>query len=180
MQMNRFPRPGTSRPAGAAAAPRGASGNSWHSVQTTLALSRLKVLIVDDERSVVKLVQMMLREMGVTMIQSAANGNEALTLLNTTPEMVNLVICDWNMPAMTGIELLRRVRATRPEMAFIMATGRATADSVLDAKALNVNAYIAKPFSQEEMRRKVEALAMTQMASEDEAASANPEPGTPG
>src|SRR5712692_9873957 len=122
-------------------------------------LAKLRVLIVDDERSVVKLLQMMLRDLGVTQIFTAKDSAEALRFLGDCDNFVNLIICDWNMPRMSGFELLQQIRTADPGMAFMMVTGRATADAVRDAKSLNVNAYVAKPFSQEQIRKKLELLA---------------------
>ncbi len=122
------------------------------------SLENLRVLIVDDERSVVKILRMMLTNIGVTQIFTAKDGMEALAFLGACDDMVNVIICDWNMPRMDGIQLLEQVRSTSPDMAFIMVTGRATLDAVQDAKSLNVTAFIAKPFSQDEIRKKLEMV----------------------
>ena len=119
----------------------------------------LRVLIVDDERSVVKILRMMLANIGVTQIFTAKDGVEALSFLGECTEMVNTIICDWNMPRMSGIKLLEQVRTTDPDMAFVMVTGRATLEAVYDAKSLNVTAFVAKPFSQDEIKRKLELVA---------------------
>ncbi|HET6161518.1 MAG TPA: response regulator [Dongiaceae bacterium] len=119
----------------------------------------LRVLIVDDERSVVKILRMMLANIGVTQIFTAKDGVEALEFLGACDEMVNTVICDWNMPRMSGIKLLEQVRTTDPDMAFVMVTGRATLEAVYDAKSLNVTAFVAKPFSQDEIKKKLELVA---------------------
>jgi two-component system, chemotaxis family, chemotaxis protein CheY len=127
--------------------------------EATSDLAKLRILIVDDERSVVKLLQMMLRDMGITQTFTAKDGAEALKFLGDAGNLVNLIICDWNMPQMTGLELLQQIRATDSAMAFMMVTGRATVDAVRDAKCLGVNAYVAKPFSQDQIRKKLEVLA---------------------
>jgi two-component system, chemotaxis family, chemotaxis protein CheY len=85
--------------------------------------------------------------------------------------MVNTIICDWNMPRMSGIKLLEQVRTTSPDMAFVMVTGRATLDAVYDAKSLNVTAFVAKPFSQDEIKKKLE-LVVRQIGAQDMAISA--------
>jgi two-component system chemotaxis response regulator CheY len=118
----------------------------------------LRVLVVDDERSVVKILRMMLANIGVTQIFTAKDGMEALEFLGACDEMVNTIICDWNMPRMSGIKLLEQVRTTSPDMAFVMVTGRATLDAVYDAKSLNVTAFVAKPFSQDEIKKKLELV----------------------
>ena len=127
--------------------------------QVANAFEKLRVLVVDDERSVVKLLQMMLRDIGVTQVFTAKDGMEALKFLGDCENLVNLIICDWNMPRMSGFELLQQIRTADPGMAFMMVTGRATVDAVRDARSLAVNAYVAKPFSQEQIRKKLELLA---------------------
>lgn len=127
--------------------------------KTPSGFENLRVLIVDDERSVVKILRMMLANIGVTQIFTAKDGLEALSFLGACDEMVNTIICDWNMPRMSGIKLLEQVRTTDPDMAFVMVTGRATLEAVYDAKSLNVTAFVAKPFSQDEIRRKLELVA---------------------
>jgi two-component system chemotaxis response regulator CheY len=131
----------------------------------------LRVLVVDDERSVVKILRMMLANIGVTQIFTAKDGVEALEFLGACDEMVNTIICDWNMPRMSGIKLLEQVRTTSPDMAFVMVTGRATLDAVYDAKSLNVTAFVAKPFSQDEIKKKLE-LVVRQIGAQDMAVSA--------
>ena len=137
------------------------SVNSRRNTKASAALSRLRVLLVDDERAVVKLLESMLREMGVSQVYGASNGAEALDFLTTCPDVINLVIADWNMPVMSGIQLLQHLRTKDPAMPFVMVTGRATAESVNEAKSLQVTAYVRKPFSQEEVLRKLEAIAAT-------------------
>jgi YesN/AraC family two-component response regulator len=124
-----------------------------------IGFENLRVLIVDDERSVVKILRMMLANIGVTQIFTAKDGVEALEFLGACDEMVNTIICDWNMPRMSGIKLLEQVRTTSPDTAFVMVTGRATLDAVYDAKSLNVTAFVAKPFSQDEIKKKLELVA---------------------
>lgn len=122
-------------------------------------LAGLRVLIVDDERSIVKLLQMMLQDMGVNQVFTAKDGAEALKFLGECEDLVNTVICDWNMPKMTGIELLRQVRSVDASIQFIMVTGKATVDAVKEARSLHVNAYIAKPFHADQIRQKLEIVA---------------------
>lgn len=122
-------------------------------------LENLRVLIVDDERSVVKMLRMMLANIGVTQIFTAKDGLEALAFLGECDDLVNTILCDWNMPRLDGLKLLQQVRSTSPDMAFVMVTGRATLEAVHDAKSYNVTAFIAKPFSQDEIRKKLEIVA---------------------
>lgn len=119
----------------------------------------LRVLIVDDERAVIKILDTMLTKLGVGQILTARDGVEALHLLDEYRDKINLVICDWNMPRMNGLDLLSKLRRQDPGMAFVMLTGSATHEAVSEAKSLNITAFIAKPFSQDEIRKKMELVA---------------------
>ena len=99
------------------------------------------------------------RPLRVGQVFTAANGREAQTFLNGASELINLIVCDWNMPEMSGLELLQQVRVAFPEMPFLMVTARGTIDSVMAAKKNGVSAYIVKPFSPAELEQKVVALA---------------------
>jgi two-component system, chemotaxis family, chemotaxis protein CheY len=123
------------------------------------ALARLRVMLVEDDPQVAKLLQMMLAAMDVQLVHSAGDGAQALRFLGEHEGAVNTVICDWNMPHLTGIELLRQVRSVDPDMHFLMVTGRPTQDHVLQARQLNVSAFIAKPFYAETIRDKLEVVA---------------------
>jgi two-component system, chemotaxis family, chemotaxis protein CheY len=101
---------------------------------------------------------MMLSEMGVTQVFEAKDGREALSLIDEAPDMVDMVICDWNMPRITGIDLLRQVRSVNPDLPFLMLTGRKDMESIVEAKTSGVSAYIAKPFSQAQLEVKMRVL----------------------
>ena len=109
-----------------------------------------KILIVDDDASMRVLVRRMLSRMGVANVIEAGSGAEALQLLAAAP--VDLVVCDWNMPAMSGMELLERARALRPDLLFLMLTGRADADSQAAARQAGVAAFMVKPISAPELK----------------------------
>jgi two-component system, chemotaxis family, chemotaxis protein CheY len=119
----------------------------------------LHVLVVDDERAVIKILRNMLANIGITQIMVAHDGLEASKFLEDCGDKINLIICDWNMPHMNGFDLLRKVRKSDPHKAFVMLTGFATHDILREAKQLNVTAFIAKPFSHDEIRKKLELVA---------------------
>jgi CheY-like chemotaxis protein len=123
-----------------------------------LDYSKIKVLIVEDNDHARKLLRMILKDMGITQIFTATDGVAALQFLGESEEMVNCVISDWNMPNMTGIQLLRQVRSVSPELPFLMLTGRNTKEAVQEAHEAKVTAYLAKPFSPEQLERKIMAL----------------------
>ncbi len=117
----------------------------------------LRVLLVEDSFQSMNLTKGMLHDLGITQIFTAKNGVEALNLLGTFDgeDFVDVVLCDWNMPEMNGMELLRQVRSCDPDLLFIMITGEADKASVVEAKAFGVNGYIKKPFSSDELRKKL-------------------------
>ncbi len=117
----------------------------------------LRVLLVEDSFDSMNLTKAMLHDLGVTQIYTAKNGADGLDLLGTFDgeDFVDLVLCDWNMPVMNGIELLRQVRTVDPELLFIMITGRAGYSEVAEARAYNVSGYIKKPFSANELGKKL-------------------------
>jgi YesN/AraC family two-component response regulator len=119
----------------------------------------LCVLIADDERAVIKILETMLTKLGVGQILVARDGLEASHFLDECSAKINVVICDWNMPHMNGLEVLKKVRKQHPAMAFVMLTGSATHDAVREAKRLNITAFVAKPFSQDEIRKKMDLVA---------------------
>lgn len=122
------------------------------------SLDSLRVLIIEDQREVRQLLRSMLKELRIDQVFEAANGREGLRFLDDAPEMVDVVVCDWNMPGMSGIELLRQLRTVSADLPFVMITGRADRTSVLEAKAAGVNSYISKPFSLAQVEAKLRAL----------------------
>lgn len=122
-------------------------------------VDKLKILLVEDNPHALRLVRMVLRDLGIHQIFTAKDGREALNFLGECDDLVNMVISDWNMPNMSGLELLRQIRATGQETPFLMLTARATSESVEAAREAGVTAYIAKPFSPEQLERKILALA---------------------
>jgi two-component system chemotaxis response regulator CheY len=124
----------------------------------TLPLSDLRVLLVDDMPQAAKLLQMVFNGIGIHQVFVAKDGMEAQEFLDAADEPMDLIVCDWQMPRMTGLELHAQVRTTFPQMPFMMVTGNAEAESVRAAIALGVNAYITKPFSPAQVQEKLMAL----------------------
>jgi two-component system chemotaxis response regulator CheY len=120
--------------------------------------SALKVLVVDDQQTIRSLVRNGLREIGVTDVREASDGEDGLRALLTSP--ANLVISDYNMPKLDGLNFLRAVRAA-PQLknvGFIMLTGRADGDLVQRAVQFGVNNYLVKPFTVATLREKIEGV----------------------
>ncbi|MEM6781247.1 MAG: response regulator [Pseudomonadota bacterium] len=116
----------------------------------------LKVLIVDDQTDVLMILRNMLSELGVNQIFEASSGGEADMFLDTAADMINLIICDWNLPEKSGLDLFQKVREDMPNVPFIMVTGRSDINSVMNAKNCGVHAYIRKPFSLSELEKKIQ------------------------
>jgi two-component system chemotaxis response regulator CheY len=118
----------------------------------------LKVLIVDDQQSMRGLTRHCLREIGVAQVTDAKSGEEALKILGDTN--FDLIISDWNMDGISGLELLTKIRGNPviKKLPFIMATGQRDKDQVKQAIDAGVNNYIVKPFSVADLRKRVAAV----------------------
>ncbi|ADL00422.1 Chemotaxis protein CheY [Brevundimonas subvibrioides] len=122
------------------------------------AASSLRVLVVDDQQTIRSLVRIGLKEIGITDVEDAVDGEDGLRALLTHKS--NLVISDYNMPKLDGLNFLRAVRATPAlkNTGFIMLTGRADTDLVQRAQQFGVNNYLVKPFTVTTLRQKIEAV----------------------
>ncbi len=127
----------------------------------TIQLHDLRVLIVEDDPQAAKFLQKVLAKLGVHQAYRSVDGREAQEFLDAADDMVDLIICDWEMPRMTGIELLQQVRTVHLDMPFIMVTGNADAESVKLAAKCGVNGYISKPYLPQQIADSLTTLAMT-------------------
>jgi two-component system chemotaxis response regulator CheY len=111
----------------------------------------LNVLIVDDQGLTRDMVRSIMRQLGFCNLNTAENGIRALEIIST--HWIDLIICDWNMPLMKGIDLLRQVRSNEKynKVKFIMLTAEAYKESVKEAASLRVDGYIAKPFTAQQL-----------------------------
>ena len=117
-----------------------------------------RVLIVDDYKTMLRIIRNLLRQLGIEHVEEATDGQDALTKLRGGD--FHLVISDWNMAPMTGLELLKEVRAdprlkTTP---FIMITAESKTENVTAAKQAGVSNYIVKPFNAETLRERIEKV----------------------
>ena len=115
----------------------------------------IKVLVVDDYALTRDMVKSIVRQLGFVNVQSVENGQAALEVVRR--EEVGLIICDWNMPCVSGLEVLRQVRSlpggkTRP---FLMLTAEAYRENVMEALKAGVSDYIVKPFSSQTLAEKI-------------------------
>lgn len=115
----------------------------------------MKILVVDDYKTMLKIVSNLLKQVGFRHIDTASDGGEAFTKLQRGE--YGLVISDWNMQPVTGLDLLRKVRADKKlaTTPFIMVTAESKSENVVTAKQSGVNNYIVKPFTAQVLKQKL-------------------------
>jgi two-component system chemotaxis response regulator CheY len=115
------------------------------------------ILVVDDAKTMRKIVIRMLNELGFTQISEAGDGAQAFEVLANANPSINLIISDWNMPVSTGLDLLKRVRSDSrfKNVPFMLATTEAEGSQVKEAVTVGVDNYLLKPFTTEGMREKL-------------------------
>lgn len=123
-----------------------------------IEVADLRVLVVDDEDGPRNYVESVLQDLGFGAIVLARDGRDALDRIAEDAVGFDLIICDWMMPRASGLDVLREVRTVRPDLPFLMVTALATQRAVERALAHNVSAYIAKPFTPEQLEEKVFVL----------------------
>lgn len=118
---------------------------------------KTKVLVVDDMLTMRKIVTKILREIGFTEIDSAADGKEAWEKSQTGN--YGLIISDWNMPNVTGLEFLKKIRSDvkLSKTPFILVTAEAESHQVSEAITSGVDQYVVKPFSKDSLTLKLES-----------------------
>ncbi|MGD8388139.1 MAG: chemotaxis response regulator CheY [Desulfobacteraceae bacterium] len=118
----------------------------------------MKVLVVDDFATMRRIVKGVLKQLGFNSIVEAEDGSNALDTLKK--EKVGLIVSDWNMPKMTGLDLLKAVRGddTLKEIPFIMVTAEGQKENVVEAVKAGVSNYIVKPFTPETFSEKLEKV----------------------
>jgi CheY-like chemotaxis protein len=128
----------------------------------------LHVLVVEDEPYARELSSHLLRSFGCLVVREAKNGEQAIDMLTGASRSYGLVMCDFRMPGMTGLQLLKRIRTGLPgvarDTAFAMLTGHADKPIVGLAFQLDVDCYLTKPIAAEAMRSRVTRVMMTDRA----------------
>lgn len=115
----------------------------------------VKILVVDDFATMRKVLRNLLKQAGYENIVEAEDGVTALRVLKS--QKIDFIISDWNMPNMSGLELLKAVRADNDiaKMPFLMVTAEALQDNVIAAVKAGVSNYIVKPFTAERLNEKI-------------------------
>ncbi len=118
----------------------------------------IKVLVVDDFATMRRIVKGVLKQLGFSDIIEAEDGNSALEELKK--EKVGLIVSDWNMPNMTGLDLLKAVRADAQlnGIPFVMVTAEGQKENVVEAVKAGVSNYIVKPFTPETFSTKLQKV----------------------
>ncbi len=118
----------------------------------------MKILIVDDYKTMLKILGNLLKQLNFSNVEDAKDGTEALQKLRA--EKFDMVISDWNMEPMTGIDLLKEVRgnAKLKHLPFIMITAESKSENVVAAKKAGVSNYIVKPFNAETLKGKIASV----------------------
>lgn len=124
------------------------------SIDTTM-----NVLIVDDYKTMLRIITNLMKQVGFQNIDEATDGSMAFDMIQK--KKYGLVISDWNMEPMTGIELLKKVRESGLEfkdVPFIMITAESKTENVIAAKQAGVDNYIVKPFNAETLKQKITSV----------------------
>lgn len=118
----------------------------------------MRILIVDDFSTMRRIIKNILRQLDLNNVVEADDGTTAWETLNR--DHIDFIISDWNMPQMTGIELLRKVRASEDfgEMPFLMVTAEAQQSNIIEAAQARVSNYIVKPFTAETLKQKIDKI----------------------
>ncbi|HOO38669.1 MAG TPA: chemotaxis response regulator CheY [Deltaproteobacteria bacterium] len=118
----------------------------------------IKILVVDDFSTMRRIVKNILRQLDFNNIVEADDGSTALDILQK--EKIDMIVSDWNMPKMTGLELLKAVRAddALKDIPFLMVTAEAQQENIIEAVKSGVSNYIVKPFTAETLGQKMNQI----------------------
>ena len=122
--------------------------------------TNMRVMIVDDYNTMLRIMRNLLKQLNFTNVEEASDGGAALELLKEHEGDFGLIISDWNMEPMTGIQLLREVRGNDgwKKIPFIMVTAESKSENVIAAKDAGVSNYIVKPFNAETLKNKMASV----------------------
>lgn len=123
--------------------------------------ANMKILVVDDFSTMRRIVRNLLKELGFTNVQEAEDGVDALNKLRG--EKFDFVVSDWNMPNMTGIDLLRAIRgdAALKHLPVLMVTAEAKRENIIEAAQAGASGYVVKPFTAGTLNEKLQKIFLT-------------------
>jgi two-component system chemotaxis response regulator CheY len=118
----------------------------------------MQILVVDDYKTMIRIIRNLLKQLGFENVDEASDGSEALKKLRE--KKYGLIISDWNMEPMTGYELLKEVRGDNllSKTPFIMVTAESKTENVVAAKKAGVDNYLVKPFNAQTLKSKIDAV----------------------
>jgi two-component system chemotaxis response regulator CheY len=118
-----------------------------------------KFLVVDDSVTMRRIVANSLKNLGYTEYVEASDGKDALDKL-ASDDNINFVITDWNMPVLSGLELIKSIRGDEKlkNLPVLMVTTRGVKEDIMEALAAKVNNYIVKPFTPQILKEKIDAI----------------------
>ncbi len=123
-------------------------------------MSLVRILIVDDEHGIRWALEKALREEGYEVFK-AASGPEGLEVLAS--QIISLILLDYKMPGMSGLEVLERIKETRPDLPVIFMTGHSSIPTAMDALKVGATAYISKPFHLTDLKETIIKVLDTRM-----------------
>jgi two-component system chemotaxis response regulator CheY len=116
----------------------------------------MQILVVDDYQTMIRIITNLLKQLGFVNIDAATDGKAALEKIAS--KSYGLIISDWNMEPMTGLDLLKTVRGSGNKIPFIMVTAESKTENVLAAREAGVNNYIVKPFNADTLKTKLSSV----------------------
>lgn len=116
----------------------------------------MNILVVDDYQTMIRIIRNLLKQLGFNNIDEAADGKAALE--KVAAKNYGLIISDWNMEPMTGLDLLKSVRGSGNKVPFIMVTAESKTENILVAREAGVNNYIVKPFNADTLKSKLTSV----------------------
>lgn len=118
----------------------------------------MKILIVDDFSTMRRIIKNLLRDLGFTNTHEADDGTTALPMLRSGD--FDFLVTDWNMPGMSGIDLLKELRADGKlsSLPVLMVTAEAKRDQIIEAAQAGVNGYVVKPFTAQVLKEKIDKI----------------------
>lgn len=119
----------------------------------TITPATTRVLIVDDYKTMIRVIRNLLNQLGFVEIDEATDGGMALAMIGQ--KNFDLIISDWNMEPMSGLDLLKAVRGSGSKVPFIMVTAESKTENIIAAKSAGVSNYIVKPFNADTLKTKI-------------------------
>jgi two-component system chemotaxis response regulator CheY len=115
-------------------------------------------LVIDDSSTIRKIIKNILKKIGFNNVLEASNGVEAWDIYQNNKDKINVILTDWNMPNMNGLELVKKIRNEDKNIPIVMITTESGKKEVITALKAGVNNYIVKPFTPQVLKNKLEAI----------------------